>query len=176
MSKQIPWAQNDELFFEMLERGYGWQLIPYIFFKQHGFDVSMPELEIRGSIKTAGRFRDTLDLIVDGHRIEVKSRGVTFTSPSDWPYNRLPAFVDTVSKYDAHKEQPLAYVFVSQRTGAMVCTDGRERASKRWETIERKDTVRNIDERFYAVDRRHMRTMDKLVDVLRNLKAVQSGT
>ena len=163
-----PWAENDDLFFKLLDAGYGWQLIPYVYFKQYGFDVQMPELAVRASIKTAGKFRDTLDLLVNGHRVEVKSRAVRFTGPKDWPDNRLPAFVDTKPKYDAHADQPLAYVFVSQATGAMVCTDGRLAASRRWSVEKRRDRVRNIQESFYAVEGKHLRTMDALVAVIRN--------
>jgi len=170
MSTEIkPWAENDDLFFKMLEAGYGWQLLPYVYFKQHGFDVQMPKLDVRDSIKTAGTYRDTLDLLVDGHRIEVKSRAVRFTNPADWPSNRLPAFVDTESKYDSHAEQPLAYIFVSQLTGAMVCTDGRSCAKSRWSIVSKRDRVRNINENFYAVDRQYLRSLDTLVDLLREI-------
>lgn len=170
MNKSItPWAQNDSLFFTMLENGYGWQTLPYIFFKQNGFAVEMPELTVRSSITKASQYKDTIDLTVGGYRVEIKSRNLRFTSPVDWPQSRLPAFVDTCSKYDAHASQPLAYVFVSQITGAMVCTDGRLIASSRWGRQRAWDNVRNIEENFYTVDQQDLRTMEVLVDTLKKI-------
>lgn len=163
-----PWYANDELFKKLLSSGYGWQLLPYIFLRQNGFYVEMPALEVRDNLNDAKAFRDTIDILVEGHRIEIKSRSFRFTSPHDWPLSKNPLFVDTCSKWNAHEKQPLAYVFVSQVTGGMVCTDGRSNAE--WSVVERFDSVRGIHESFYAVDREKLRTMDRLVLVLKSLR------
>ena len=163
---RVHWADNDPLFYGLLSSGHGWQALPYAYFRQHGLNVEMAPFGFRESIAQAGEYRDTVDLRVNGVRVEVKSRPFAFTSMSDWPDDRLPPFVDTVAKYDDRAEKPLAYVFVSQQTGAMLCTDGRLCASRTWGRVERLDSVRGIPETFYTVKPSSMRTMDRLLEVL----------
>lgn len=160
------WFKNDDLFFAQLKAGYDWQFLPAIFFRCCGLRVEIPKLTVRENVADAPAWTDSdTDLIVNGKVIEVKSRGERFTHPSDFPYDE--PFVDTVTGYDAKSPKPFAYVFVSQITGCMVCVPSE--TGKLFQIRERYDRVRQIDERFYVCQIRHLRTMDKLVSCLKEM-------
>ena len=161
------WSENDELFKRLLTEGHSWQILPYAFFKLHGFEVDMPDLSIRDSIHKAGKWLQSYDLMIGDKQIEVKSRPFAFTSPADWPENRLPAIVDAKKKWDAKKVKPFAYVFVSRPTGGMVSTCSVEAAHSRWGTQSIWDRTRKIRDEFYVVDRQYLVRMDKLLASLR---------
>ena len=163
----IPWARNDALFKKLVTEGHAWQALPYLFLKLQGFEVEMPDLTIREDISKAGAWLETYDLRIGEHLIEVKSRPFRFTSPQDWPRQRLPAFLDTTKKWDAKSVKPFAYVFISKQTGAMVATCATEAAQGRWGKQKSFDRVRKIREEFYTVGREHLVTMDLLVGALR---------
>lgn len=163
-TKKSEWKNNDELFFSELKQGHQWQQLPALFFKLHGFQVEMPELTIRSSIKEAGRWKDTPDLIVNGHIIEVKSRNEIFTSGDSFPYET--AFIDTVSGYDAKVIKPLAYVFVSRPTGAMLVL--KTNSSKGWAVESKFDHIRKIQENFYLCKRKHLQNINVLVSFIKN--------
>ena len=137
--------------------------MPYVFFKLQGFEVDMPDLTIRDSIGSAGKWLQTYDLLINGKQIEVKSRPFAFTSSLDWPQSRLPAIVDAKKKWDAKTTKPFAYVFVSKATGGMVATCSVEAAVNRWSTMSIWDRTRKIRDTFYLVDRKHLVGMEKLV-------------
>jgi len=162
----MKWSENNDLFIKELQDGFAWQSLPMLFFKLHGFDVEMPDLEIREeSIKNAGRFFNSKDLFVNGQRIEIKSRKERFTSPGSFPYET--AMVDTVKKFSGREDKPVAYVMVSRDTGAMLWVDATRH--KDWSIIERFDNTRKFTERFYVVHRSKMMTMNKLVSALKKV-------
>lgn len=168
-NSDLPWSMNDNLFKELLSRGHAWQALPYMFLTLNGFTVEMPELSIRDDITQAGAWIESCDLIVNNDAIiEVKSRDFAFTSSTDWPSNRLPAFVDTKKKWDAKQEKPFGYIFISTKTGSMVSTCATYEASRRWSTVEQFDRIRKIKETFYTVTAEHLVSMDKLVEALRH--------
>jgi len=177
---QVPWSQNDALFKDLVSKGHAWQMLPYVFLKLQGFDVDMPDLTIRKDISKAGKWLESYDLLVSRggkkHIIEVKSRPFRFTSPKDWPLNRLPAFLDTTKKWQAKTVKPFAYVFISKPTGAMVATCGLERAEGRWGKIKAWDRIRKFHEEFYTVRRGHLVGVDQLVDALRTCSCDKEGT
>lgn len=150
------WIENDELARKLTEQGWWWQRFVGAFFQAHGLEVDLPEYSWRESIADIPEHEDSVDLTISGERIEVKSRNLYFTcDPRTFPYDR--AFVDTVRKYELHDPKPLAYVFVSQKTGSMLCVPGRnEDEVSRWDIVEKFDHVRKINERFYTVDRSRM--------------------
>ena len=163
----VPWSQNDALFKTLVTEGHAWQALPYIFLRLQGFDVDMPDLSIRADISKADAWLETYDLKVGNKLIEVKSRPFGFTSPTDWPAARLPAFLDITKKWDAKTVKPFAYVFISKPTGAMVATCAMAGAEGRWGRKRCWDRVRKIREEFYTVRREHLVTMDQLVTSLR---------
>ncbi len=163
----VPWSQNDTLFKSLVAEGHSWQALPYIFLNLQGFDVDMPDLTIRKDISEAGQWLETYDLRVGELLIEVKSRPFVFTSPRDWPKNRLPAFVDTTKKWRAKTIKPFAYIFISKPTGGMVATCSLAGAKGRWKKVRRWDRVRQFSEEFYAVEAQNLVRMDTLVRALR---------
>ena len=123
------WAQNDALFFRELREGHAWQMLPALYFRLRGLKVEMPALTVRESIEDAGRWRNSFDLRVNGHVIEVKSRGETFFDR--FPYESV--IVDTVAGYRAKDPKPTAYLMISRPTGAMVGPrSGHGRHGARW--------------------------------------------
>lgn len=170
----IPWAQNDDLFRSLVAEGHAWQSLPYTFLKLAGFNVEMPALTIRDDISEAGAWSETYDLRVGAFCLEVKSRPFRFSSPGDWPTPRLPAFLDTTKKWEAKTVKPFAYIFVSKPTGGMVATCATAEARGRWGQVTRRDRVRQIDECFYTVERKHLVSMDILVQALKEATASTS--
>ena len=147
-----PWIENDELACSEMRKGWYWQKVIGAYFEAHGLPVVLDPFRFRETRADIPEFRDTPDLLVAGERIEVKSRNLKFWTPATFEYAR--PLVDTVSSYDAYEEKPLAYVFVSQTTGAWICTPGRRPdAVARWTIEEHYDAVRRIDDMFYTVPR-----------------------
>jgi hypothetical protein len=168
MPEQPDWMENDELARRETEKGWKWQRYVADFFEASGFPVDLPPYTWRKSVEDIKDHADSRDMTVAGQRIEVKSRNLLFNSiPMTFPYER--AFVDTVRSYDHYKEKPIAYVFVSQLTGAMLATIGRQDAANTWEVAERYDEVRQITDKFYTVDRRKLTTVIPLVRRLREI-------
>lgn len=163
----IPWHENDDLFLELLRRGYDWQRYVGMFFKLQGLSVEVPMLTARQNLGDAPLFRDQFDLRIGGFPIEVKSRSHSFCSPDDFPFE--DAFVDTVDNYDKKEPKPLAYVFVSMVTGGMIALPSE--APTGWKKERHRDNVRGIDDEFYLCDRALLRPVEKLVAYLKERTA-----
>lgn len=165
----MKWSEDNNLFIKELTEGFAWQSIPMMFFKLHGFDVQMPELEIRkDSIKNAQPYFNSKDLFVNNMRIEIKSRKESFSSPESFPYDT--AMVDTVKKFSGRDDKPVAYVMISRFTGSMLWVDATR--YQEWEVIERFDNTRRFREKFYVVDKSKMMTMNTLVSALKRASGV----
>jgi hypothetical protein len=156
------WNQNDDLFFSELKEGYAWQQLPALFFVLQGLPVRMPALTVRESIRDAGEWLSSEDLIVNDHVLEVKSRNERFVSPGTFPFDTV--FVDTVTGFESKETKPLAYIMVSRKTGAMLWlyTD-----NSLWSKLSRFDRVRKIQENFYAAPRELLRPLDSLIGLLK---------
>ncbi len=162
----IPWSQNDELFLSELKQGHDWQQLPALFFKLHGLNVINPKLEIRKNIAEADQFINTVDLIVDGFNLEVKSRNEKFTSTASFPYET--AFVDTVSGYDNKQQKPLAYIMISKQTGSMLCL--KSTSSVPWQKQSKFDHVRKIQDEFYMCNKKLLQPLDVMVQYIKKNK------
>lgn len=157
----VNWFANDELFFKECREGHKWQVHVGEFFASQGLPVQIPELTFRGNPNVLDytdadaklwaearqksemarvEYVNTKDLLVCGKVIEVKSRRLKFTCPSDYPFSMI--FVDTVSGYDQKDPKPVMYVCVSQETGKMICTLTRN--SHLWSKTKTFDKVRKI--------------------------------
>lgn len=159
----VAWSANTDLFLKELRAGYDWQILPLFFFRLHGLPAEMPALTIRKDIAEADRWKDSQDITIGTNAIEVKSRNEEFTSSDSFPYPT--AIVDTVSGYDAKQQKPLAYVFVSRPTGAMLCVRGT--SSYRWTKTKKRDKVRNISDEFYVCPKSELRSMSALIRTLK---------
>jgi hypothetical protein len=164
MNDHIPWMKNDALARQQMEIGWRWQRFVGAFFEALEFPVTLEVNSFRKSVAQIPEYSDSHDLVVAGERVEVKSRDLFFTSdPMSFPYET--AFVDTVRKYNVHESQPIAYVFVSQKTGALVWTPGRD--SSKWTKEGSPDHVRGIKDEFYLVSKNRLLPIDDLVRTLR---------
>lgn len=168
--------ENDALARRLTELGWKWQRMVGAYFEACGLPVVLPPYSWRPTREDIPLHNDSEDLIVCGERIEVKSRDLVFTSdPKTFPYET--AFVDTVSSYDSHAVKPLAYVFVCQKTGAMLSTPGRHPdAVASWTKKRAYDHVRGIQDMFYLVGRDRLSSIDLLVDRLKALAAEKAGS
>jgi len=162
----MDWSQNDELFFSELKQGNSWQALPALFLTLQGFKVEMPNLTIRENIQEADKYKNSVDLVINGKILECKSRNEKFTSINDFPYETI--IVDTVSGYDAKNPKPTAYIMISKVTGSMLCLPSH--SSSKWTKKDIKDQTRQILDEFYMADKKLLLTMDKLVKYLEKCK------
>ena len=170
MTTRKPWIENDALAIKQFEIGWAWQRFVGCFFAAHGLEVMLPKLQIRESVDDIPDFADEWDLSVAGQRIEVKSRHFEFTSdPETFPWDR--PFVDTYGGYEVKKVKPIAYVFVSQNTGALLSTPANEQERDDfWETVVAPDRMRNIaQETFYVTPRARLSPITRLVARLKEI-------
>ena len=92
--------------------------------------------------------------------LEVKSSSRVFGDMVD-AYPNETLFVDTVSGFDAKVVKPIAYIFVSQRGGGMVCLSPKTQPS--WRRVEAYDRKREINDCFYSVDKGKLQSYEALV-------------
>lgn len=161
-----PWKENDELFFSELKTGHAWQSLPALFFRLNKLHVEIPQLSIRENIEQADQWIQTVDLIVEGVHLEVKSRNESFTSPATFPYDTI--LVDTCKSYDTKTKKPMAYIMISRPTGAMLALPSVK--PDKWTTCLKYDRVRKIRDKFYLAPRELLRPMDVLI------KAIQKAS
>lgn len=77
-----------------------------------------------------------------------------------YPYSM--AFVDTVSGWEAKDPQPVAVVLVSQRTSAMLVVA--PNTQPEWERVSTTDSVRHIEDTWFAVHRCQLLPFRALVE------------
>jgi len=128
-----------------------------------GLEVSVPRLRVRPSFDERHAYRDTRDMLVEGHEVEVKSTRFAFTGPDDFPFD--PCFVDTEEKILA-KGPPFAFLIVSQETGAIMAIPGK--TSDRWILMEGRDHERGIGVRWLGCPLHRVKTFDEFVSFLKS--------
>lgn len=164
-----PWIEDEEFFREQREVGQAYQEVVAGKFRSFGMSVTVLDDGFRSSIGQIDLFtRYSSDLLVDGEKVEVKSRSVKFTSPDDWKL--WPMIIDTVSSFDEKDQKPLCYVFVSQETEALmgVMTS----TMPAWTKHKIYDRSRLITDEFYCVSREHVLDERQLVHRLNADKIV----
>jgi len=124
-----------------------------------GVSAEVSEYRFRENVQEiAGYTEGEKDLVLRKSRfcVEVKSRDLSWTTPGDYPYGT--AFVDTVAGFERKRKKPIAYVLVSNRTGAMACVP--EFTCTGWTQERRRDRERGILDNFYMVDRKLLVDLD----------------
>lgn len=164
IATNLAWSKDTEKFKKELTDGFAWQELPAVFLKIHGFQVEMPTLVFRDSIKDASKFFETKDLIVNGKRIEVKSRKEKFSTPDDFPYST--AIIDTVKKLDGRDEVPHAYIMISRFTGCMLWANPQNREG--WKIEKKFDRTRKYWDSFYIMPKNDLLTMDSFLDFIKD--------
>ena len=133
----------------------------------HGIANTVPALEIAKDKADRARFtaleKDVV--LLDGRVIEVKGVSPEFDwEPSSYTV-RDTIIVDTESGYHGKVVKPIAYVFVSKVTEAMLVIS--TKTFGQWEVKELPDHSRNIaNERFLVASTSLLRPMDKLIEHL----------
>jgi hypothetical protein len=161
---QSDWFHNDALFFEELRKGHRAAELVAHALRERELRVLVTPLEIRERIEDRHEFADEHDLLVGAKnpcRIDVKSRGLHFEGPSDYPYDT--ALVDTVAGWRQKTHRPVAIVLVSKPTGGMAVI--RRSGGCDWRSRRRYDRRRQIEDDFLEVARRragHLRGARRL--------------
>jgi hypothetical protein len=92
--------------------------------------------------------------------LEVKSSSRIFGDVAgEYPFDTL--FVDTVSGFDAKVVKPVAYIFVSQKGGGMLCLSPKTKPD--WKIVDAFDSKRQINDCFYSVHKSKLQTYASLV-------------
>ena len=161
---------NPQFSFEA-RRGHFWENAVADFFRFHGIEVSQGKQGVRDHVWNRGQYANTLDMIANVKRVEVKSRGVVFYGePGVFPHE-FPN-VDTVRGFDAKDPKPDFYVNISQETHAMNWLDVRATRAE-WTVEGSRDTDRGINHNlFYRVHRHHLQPIHKLVHRLKMAREV----
>lgn len=82
-----------------------------------GFKIVMEPKRIREDTENPYLFEDTTDLIVEGIKVQVKSRSLRFTKPSDFQYDTI-----LVCRYNGKEIPNTPYIMVSQLTGDIIAS------------------------------------------------------
>ena len=134
--------------------------------KESGVDCYAPPIQIATNQEEREfmtKYETDIEFYWMERGLEVKSSSRIFTDAVDeYPYETL--FVDTVSGFDAKVVKPVAYIFVSQKTGGMVCLSPKTKSS--WNKVDAHDSKRNIDDCFYSVSKLMLQSFDSLVSWL----------
>lgn len=161
--KTLDWRQNDDLFFQECLTGHFWERYVGLFLSKQRLDVQLGEQTLRENIEEAEAYADQVDLVCQGANLEIKSRSLLFTSPSDLPFPDM--IVDTVSGWEKKSPEPDFVVAISQLSGAMVYLPTTTRS--RWERRRAYDRVRRIEGLFYFASRELWSPIHELVLDLR---------
>jgi len=164
MKKHIPWLKNEELFRSELAKGRKWEAEVGKRFVELGCNVTAEQYEFDMTGEEAAKsdeVANTVDLWVNGHIVEVKSRAHGFNSAEDFPYPTIA--IDTKSGFDRKRDKPVVYVCVSQKTGCMTGLDV-QKTREHWEEFKGWDRVRRIPWTSYVCHKRHWEDLVVLVD------------
>jgi hypothetical protein len=172
---KLPWLEDLEFFKQRLATGEKWQVYVTNLLWEEGI-LATTEIATNEPLVYDDRhpeeYADQCDLDVGGHKIEVKSLGLTFTGPDDWPFG--VAFVDTVRSWDKKVTPRLAVVNVSQKTGGItVIPVASTRAT--WTVTRRWDSARGFNDDFYQVRKGQLRSFADLVRYLRSNPTRREG-
>ena len=137
------WLKNDDLFFRELEKGEYFQYQLALKFLKEGFTVQVPKYSYeRKTQKDSKKYSSTVDLIVEGYSIEVKSRNFSFTCVDDISDRFLPLYISTLSSWKKQENKPFATAFISQHTLAVVMVP--TSTFDKWTLEHTTDNVRGV--------------------------------
>lgn len=96
-------------------------------------------------------------------RIEVKTRGLTFTSREDYPYPTV--FLANIANYHKDATNPLIYVIRSKPTGKWLWVISTDRDDT-WSTGFRRDKTRNVNVHILECPKKFLRPPEDLAKIL----------
>ncbi len=164
----LSWWKDDKYFEDQLKIGKDFEVFVANKLKKAGIANVIHQNNGDEHIKSevSKHTKYSTDLLINGWSFEVKSRSEVFTSPEDWRY--WPMFVDTVSSLDKKKFKPRGYIFVSQKTGALMSVG--INSKEFWTTQKKWDSKRKISDTFYCVEKKYVTTEETLIKRLKELK------
>lgn len=145
--------------------GHSWNQRVGDYLREQGIACEVPDLQYATTEEEIARFSaEEKDIILwDGSVLEVKSQSREFTSePSQYPWDDF--IVDTIGYY-LKRVKPIAYVFVSKPTGAMLVLNTNTEASWWEQTIT--DGRDGIPSKSLISSKANLRTMAALIAHLR---------
>lgn len=148
-------------------QGHSKNHIPAGFLQENGIDCVVPEFALAKTVEERKVFsKKEKDIILpDKSVIEVKSIQQEFTwDRKSFPLPRI--IVDTYDGWCEKEVKPIAYVFISQVTNAMLCLNTANRS--RWWTERKRDRYRNEEYNFYFAPSDELRSMKSLVEFLKD--------
>lgn len=152
-----------DLFLQELEIGSKWAEYAAKQLTEAGIPCKATEMRIAQSEEEVQEFtendQDVVLLDGSGH-FEVKSRRLTFTNYLNYPFDTV--FLDTTSGWSQKKVKPIAYLIVSQETGAIIVvpTD----TSSEWKTTTAFDRIRKFSDTWYTAHRHQMLSFKEFVE------------
>lgn len=154
---------NDEKFRLRLEVGLEWERRVASFLESIGQKCTLDQSQDKPD--DYDWKKESWDIVLeDGSVVEVKSRSgkYPFTCPDDFPFDDI--LIDPIMKYDSKRIKPLVYIFISQKTGAMVWlpTD----TDEHWTTKIVRDPYSGYRYRTYSAPRSLLRPIEELADFL----------
>jgi hypothetical protein len=166
------WIEDENFFKHMCEVGRKYEAIVMQKLIDAGIeDVQLLDDGFRKNVADIKRYTtNSKDLLIKGWPFEVKSRNVYFTDPDDWPANYWPMFLDTVAGFESKKAKPVGYIFISQKTGAMMAASTAKINRQKWDTQRRFDRERKIWDTFYSLNREDVISEDELITKLLAMK------
>ena len=128
-----PWAENDELARELIAEGHQWENWLAGYLGDFGCKVRIPKQTIRDSISDAYKYRGTIDMHVNGFRVQCKSRA----NGIDWD----PLFLCSAAAWRLNKTYTDVWFVVCQKTRKVIGISG-PFAAKHGKIVETYDTRR----------------------------------
>jgi len=109
-----------------------------------GYNVTVRKVNVRPSTQDMKKFADNGDIEII-QRVEVKRRGIEFTSASDYPYETV--FVDVAHTFDNAISKPLAYIIINK--SGTHCVVVKSETCRSWIKAKKHDRYKNRDRWFY---------------------------
>jgi hypothetical protein len=155
------------------KRGHYYNELVGEYLAVHGITNTVPALEIAKDKADRARFTSNEKDVVlaDGRVIEVKGVSPDFGWEPESYTVRDTIIVDTESGYHGKVVKPIAYVFVSQVSEAMLVLS--TKTYPKWRVLVAGDKNRGLEaERFLIADTSLLRSMD---DLLKHLAPAGEG-
>jgi hypothetical protein len=155
------WFDDEAKFVSRLGTGHRYAESVAARLRERGLRVEVTPMEVREHVDDRHQFADEIDLRVGNsrRRVDVKSRGLVFTGPHDYPHPT--AFVDTVSGWERKAHKPCAIVLISQRTNGLAVIRRSTRSD--WTREWAFDHDRQIRDLFFMVAIEKLATFDEFV-------------
>ena len=164
----IIYGMSREAFLSRLRIGYAIQTGVAFALLSEGFTVRMPKYSEEDSDEfdiLASYMNDSAGdglYLMNWQSIEVKGRNLSFTSPSDFPYDTV--LVTTASRWAPQRDDTPYYVFVSSKTGEAVCLLPDNDTVTVKHMVDKQKKVRD---RFILAPTSELFTMEELISRLK---------